>query len=763
MLEAALSYAAHGWRVFPVEPRGKKPLIKDWPKKATTDARKINEWWTKWPDANIGVATGEGSGLFVLDVDGEEGSNSLIALEAEIGPLPETLESQTGTGGRHLFFLMPKRDIRNKQSFRPGLDIRGNGGYVLVAPSVHPNGRSYNWPYGDSDPAVKAPEAFLDVICPLQEPVTPPENKPVKPPTYVQVTPITERASLYLQECEPATQGQGGHDKLLWAARALVVGFELSPSAAKSLLWLDFNPRCSPPWDQTKSSDVKDFERKVDEALRTPGQKPRGWLLDECGLRSDDDALLELGKKLREGLMGQPPIVETPAPPPPKPKSVPLPKTLAKKIQVMPAVPIDIDNPTFNPFPMDCFPPKIAAYGYQAAEAHCVDLSFVGLPMLVVTSAAMGNVWRLRLKQGFDVPPTLWGGIVAASGTNKSGPLRAITEPLRATPPIEELGDNPMLNPQGRMIVSDATLEAIVNRLNSSPRGLCTYRSELAGWVKSFNAYKKGGGDEQAWIEFWDAHEYQLDRKTNQEEAFIPAAAVSVIGGIQPKVLVECFDPGKFASGLVARLLITRAPDKGMKWTEIEIDQGEQNIWSEAIMWLRTRPFAAIDTANGRYVPHILTLSPTAHDRYVAFFDEISNLIRGMDEMSRTFASKSRVIAARLALCHHGLIHSAAKSNMMVPVSMQSIEAGATLARWFLNEQVRVYGLASSTHTKLEQAELVAKIRQLGGSVTVRTLMRVNSRKFPDTQGTKLSLDALVAAGLGQWDVARLTFTVKEK
>ena len=68
LLRAALAYAGLGWAVHPLRPRDKRPLLRDWPHKATTDGRVIQDWWVRWPEANIGVACGP-SGLFVIDLD----------------------------------------------------------------------------------------------------------------------------------------------------------------------------------------------------------------------------------------------------------------------------------------------------------------------------------------------------------------------------------------------------------------------------------------------------------------------------------------------------------------------------------------------------------------------------------------------------------------------------------------------------------------------------------------------------------------------
>jgi putative DNA primase/helicase len=126
---------------------GKHPRVKDWPNVATTDEATIQDWWTRWPDANIGIATGAKSGVVVLDVDPDEGG--ALALEdllAEHGSLPETVESLTGGGGRHLLFQHPGVEMRNSASkLGAGLDIRGDGGYVIAPPSLHESGRRYEW------------------------------------------------------------------------------------------------------------------------------------------------------------------------------------------------------------------------------------------------------------------------------------------------------------------------------------------------------------------------------------------------------------------------------------------------------------------------------------------------------------------------------------------------------------------------------------------------------------------------------------------
>lgn len=156
---AALAYAAGGWSVIPVEPRGKRPLV-GWVEyqQRIADPDEIAAWFVRWPDANVGIVTGRVSQLVVIDVDARYGGlDSLAGLERAHGPLPATVEAATGGGGRHLYFVHPGTLLRNRVGVRPGIDLRGDGGCVVAPPSVHPSGRRYTWGNGrapdETDPA----------------------------------------------------------------------------------------------------------------------------------------------------------------------------------------------------------------------------------------------------------------------------------------------------------------------------------------------------------------------------------------------------------------------------------------------------------------------------------------------------------------------------------------------------------------------------------------------------------------------------------
>ena len=280
--ECALKYAELGWHVFPLAPGKKTPITSHGVKDATVDEAQIRAWWERWPTANIGVACGKQSGIYVIDVDvpASGDANGLESLK-EFPQLPITVKQHTPRGGFHAFYKTDDAPA-NRNSFRPGIDLRGDGYYVVLAPSIHPNGGVYAWDAGHAPWEVKT-AAYPDYMRPVKR--TPWEAQPlsvVQPASRPHDDDTIRRASLWLAECDPAVQGQAGHDKLFWAAQGMVNGCRLSDEQAYSTLASEYNQRCCPPWDLSVQSEEKDFRRKISEARRNPPRdKPVGWIVDD--------------------------------------------------------------------------------------------------------------------------------------------------------------------------------------------------------------------------------------------------------------------------------------------------------------------------------------------------------------------------------------------------------------------------------------------------------------------------------------------------
>lgn len=156
--EAAITYINQGFAVFPLAVKGKNPLTAHGFKDASKDPAVVKGWWQKWPHANIGIATGQVSGgLCVIDMDidenkGLDGWKCLRDWQDKHGIIAPSWLCNTGRGGKHYYFISDE-PVANRVGVIPGVDIRGDGGYVVAPPSIHPNGTPYTWD-AKLDPAI---------------------------------------------------------------------------------------------------------------------------------------------------------------------------------------------------------------------------------------------------------------------------------------------------------------------------------------------------------------------------------------------------------------------------------------------------------------------------------------------------------------------------------------------------------------------------------------------------------------------------------
>jgi hypothetical protein len=308
--DEALRLAQLGLAVFPLQPRLKKPY--GWSTglhAATLDAELIAGRWSgrgvlpvkevaedakdkpppglvirPRPNSNIGIATGPISGVWVFDLDGQTAEDGLAALVAVHGPLPVTPEQITG-GGRQLFFAWDDTwPLRNSASkIGPGIDVRGDGGYVVAPPSVHPGdekkgippGRIYTWAQGRAPwdiPFAAAPEWLLKAAMPAPEA----EHRPPSQPRTI----IEGRATKYGEATLATTCARiaatppGGQNEALFGYAAFIgariAGNEIEHAYGRAAL-IDAGMRMAPrgkPWT------LKDVEGTVDRGLDKGGLHP---------------------------------------------------------------------------------------------------------------------------------------------------------------------------------------------------------------------------------------------------------------------------------------------------------------------------------------------------------------------------------------------------------------------------------------------------------------------------------------------------------
>lgn len=228
---------------------GKHPRRSSWQREATSDLDRVDSWIEEFPTGNVGIATGSPSNFFVLDVDGDDGRATLADLIAEHGDLPATVQARTGSGGDHYLFKLPDFRVGNsvgKENSRVGykLDIRGEGGQIVVAPSVSSKG-PYRWVrMPGTHEFAEAPEWLLERIRPRVERSEVEAVRGEFPPANDDVIAAATEA---LEAHGPAVEGDGGDDHTFRACALLTHDFALTFEEAWPIAW-EWNETCDPPW-----------------------------------------------------------------------------------------------------------------------------------------------------------------------------------------------------------------------------------------------------------------------------------------------------------------------------------------------------------------------------------------------------------------------------------------------------------------------------------------------------------------------------------
>lgn len=259
--ETVLRMAACGFRLFPVAARSKRALIEKWPEKATCDAETLCAWMEEYAGCNWGLACGCDSGVFVLDVDGDEGAASLRVLVEDHGrEWIETLSAKTARGLHYYFRYPADAVIRNSASkLAPGLDVRGEGGYVLVPPSVHPSGVIYRWAgSGESAPILPAPASLVVMLT------TPARRMGPTPTVNGDIIPKGQRNAT-LAKLAGAMRRQG-----------------TTPQAIEAALLAENVARCHPP---VSEAEVREITRSI--SRYAPAPKPQSPELETAALLED--------------------------------------------------------------------------------------------------------------------------------------------------------------------------------------------------------------------------------------------------------------------------------------------------------------------------------------------------------------------------------------------------------------------------------------------------------------------------------------------
>jgi DNA polymerase I-like protein with 3'-5' exonuclease and polymerase domains len=723
-------------------PRGVKGTDrKGWQEQRPT-ADNLDQFFPPGEDLNIGLLLGKPSGGLVdVDLDSHEG----VSVAQHLLPNTGMVSGRQGKPRSHYWYVVadppPKASAKFKDRdvnfYRhPGdgerelegtdekktllLELRSTGGQTIVPPSAHPDGDIYTW-HSFGPPAEVSLDTLREATC--------------------QVA-----AAALLARHWPA---KGCRHELALALAGGLLRAGWSVDRAHRFLHTVFVAAQTGDVD-TKLSGVADTAAKIGL-----GEEVTGWPTVIQNLRGNGQLVVsQVCIWLRIG-RGRPASAA--------------PKKRTRVLQ------------PYRPFPTAALPEPLGEYVRQGAQALGCDPAYLALPALAANASAIGNTRTIRLKSGWEEPSIIWSAVVADSGTLKSPAWRRavahlfrvqkrwrqefkekqaryreeLEEHRAREKEAKEQGTVPGPGPEEptlqRVVCSDTTIEKLAELLEDNPRGLLVSRDELSGWLGSFTRYKgkQGGTDLPNWLEIFNAGTIIVDRKTgSRPHYFVERAAVSVAGGIQPKVLSRACTAEFLDSGGCARLVLAMPPKLSKRWSELEVDPEVERAYQDALDRLLALDF---DVRDDEQVPHVLRLSPEGKKVWVNFYNAWAQEQAAAEGEMAAALAKLEAYAARFALLHHVVTCVGLDVDDRREVGPRSVEAGIALARWFADEARRVYATLTESPEEHDTRRLVEFIRAHGGRITTRQLMRGNCRRYPDAESAEAALAALVEAGLARW------------
>jgi hypothetical protein len=426
----------------------------------------------------------------------------------------------------------------------------------------------------------------------------------------------------------------------------------------------------------------------------------------------------------------------------------------------------------WEPFPVELLPDPVGTFVAEVAARISTDATLVAFPMLASVAATIGNRRRIELWPGWLEPPILWMAGVAAPGSNKS---EAATKSLafirqrqhdaftahgaamadweaekrehdRASRRRDaDAGPPPERPTAERVLVDDITIETLGPILQANPNGLLVARDELSGWF-DFDRYSggKGGGEAARWLSCYGAAPLTVDRKLSGT-FYVPAAAVSIVGTIQPRVLARVVGTKHIDNGLLQRFVVA-APPRRMK----EIPSGEVDFATVEAVRSMFAMLAAIRPAEDGS-PLVLDLEPLAAEEWRTFYRGHAAAQFNASGPVGEMLSKAEAWGARLALVCHMIRQAGTQPTLGHRIDADSIRRGIGLARWAAREWQRVFEGMARGSIEADDRALLDFIRDRGGVATVRDVARHGPAAYRAPGTAEAGLARIARSGQAEW------------
>lgn len=416
-------------------------------------------------------------------------------------------------------------------------------------------------------------------------------------------------------------------------------------------------------------------------------------------------------------------------------------------------------------FPIKIFPPPLRDYVSATAESVVCPVDFPGITLMVAAGVAIGASHELEVKPGWTAGGRLFAAIVGNPADAKTPAMNAVLAPIfrrqirldeinRAAEEFYEasLQDRrgkkdhsppPQRPRRGKIVTTDATIEAIASMLEHNPRGILYHADELSGWVRGMNAYRAAGkgADRENWLKIWQGQSIHLDRKTSGSIS-VARPFASVLGCIPPDILPTLSTPDHAEDGFTHRLIMSYPSPIKRRWTESTVSPALSRWWDEAISGLVELPFSGS--------PTVLRFTPEARPIFVDLISEHYAEMNGdLPGMLRGVWGKADNHAARFTLILQLLWGITGEGRM------DAIERPAVIGGWALADYVKSHARKSYPAIRADKvdrqiAQIIEWLSERGGEGKLRDLYRSKVGGIKTSSSAKKLAQEMADRGLCQ-------------
>jgi hypothetical protein len=399
-------------------------------------------------------------------------------------------------------------------------------------------------------------------------------------------------------------------------------------------------------------------------------------------------------------------------------------------------------------FPLEVFPERLRTTISNFGTALHVNPELVACSLLPIIGGALGNTIRISPKHKWEEPPFIWLNIIGKTGYGKTPVINAVIDPINKMQGKlhkeyeqeyieykEEVEEYKNLSKEDQkkteaphepehthLIVSDFTIESLVDVFESTPRGVIAYKDELSGLILGLNQYKGNkGSDRQHILELFNAKSWKVDRKGTGSR-YIPNTGASIIGGMPPNVMQKVFDQASFDDGFLPRFLPIHSGDKPPKFSRECIQTVDLEYWNNIL-----ESCYQIDLVKGGddfVTPIILALDADTLDSFEAFYNEYMDISPLVSSRMQVFIPKLITYCLRFALSLHVLESFSEQKEVDRHVNKKTMDNAIKLTRFFAGQAIKAIDLYGDTKEKFNeyQKRLVRTLYSLKDEVKTARL-----------------------------------------